>query len=157
MTVASSNGLTVSALAREVAGRLSVLFERDVEIVGRLNDAQRRLQSANERLWSGLSPDAFGLGSAPAGASQIGALMGDARRMGGPDTSDAALAALQETHWAIRSGFRAYQDACEERRQLAFEVGELSRRLTDALCVAGWSADEAQNADVHELARAGIR
>jgi len=50
-----------------------------------------------------------------------------------------------------------YQHACEERRQLAFEVGELSRQLTDALCAAGWGADEARNADVHELARAGSR
>ena len=160
MTAASSNGRTVPALARELAGRMSALFERDVEIVGRLNDAQRRLQSANERLWSGLSPDAFGLvydGSAPAGASQIAALMADGRRAGGADTDAAALSVLQETHWAIRSGFHAYQAACEERRQLAVEVGELSRQLTDALCAAGWSADEARNADVHELARAGIR
>jgi hypothetical protein len=159
MTAASSNGRTVPALGRELAGRMSALFERDVEIVGRLNDARRRLHSANERLWSGLSPDAFGLvydGSASAGASPIAALIADARGAGGPDTDAAALSVLQETHWAIRSGFHAYQAGCEERRQLAFEVGELSRQLTDALCAAGWSADEAQNADVHELARAGI-
>jgi hypothetical protein len=31
-------------------------------------------------------------------------------------------------------------------------VGELSWQLTDVLCAAGWSADEARNADVHELA-----
>jgi len=37
----------VSAAARELAARLSVLFERDVEIVQRLNDAQRRLLGAN--------------------------------------------------------------------------------------------------------------
>jgi hypothetical protein len=160
MTVASSNGRAVPALARELAGRVSAVFERDVEIVGRLNDAQRRLQSANARLWSGLSANAFGLvpdGSAPAGASQIAALMADGRGAGGPDADAAALSVLQETHWAIRSGFHAYQAACEERRQLAFEVGELARQLTDVLCAAGWSADEARNADVHELARAGIR
>jgi hypothetical protein len=158
MTAASSNGRTVPALARELAGRMSALFERDVEIVGRLNDAQRRLQSANERLWSGLSADAFGLvygGLAPAGVSQIAAVMADARGAGG-DSDAAARSVLQETHWAIRSGFHAYQAACEERRQLAFEVGQLSRQLTDALCAAGWSADQAQKADVHELARAGI-
>ena len=51
----------VPALARELAARLSALFERDVEIVRRLNDAQRRVREANERLWSGLSPDAFGV------------------------------------------------------------------------------------------------
>jgi len=156
----ASSGRAVPVRARGLASRLSALFERDVEIVKRLNDAQRRLCNANERLWSGLSPDAFGLiydGSAPAGASRIAAVMADARRGGGADMSAAALCVLQETHWAIRSGFYAYQAACEERRQLAFEVGELSRELTDALCAAGWSADEARNADVHELVRAGLR
>jgi len=156
----ASSGCPVPALARGLAARLSALFECDVEIVKRLNDAQRRLYNANERLWSGLSPDAFGLvydGSASAGASQIAALMVDARRAGGPDSDAAALSALQQAHWAIRAGFHAYQAACEERRQLAFEVGELSRQLTDALCAAGWGADEARNADVHELARAGSR
>lgn len=34
--------------ARELAGRLSVLFERDVEIARRLNDAGRRLRAAND-------------------------------------------------------------------------------------------------------------
>ena len=140
-----SSGRAVPALARGLASRLSALFERDVEIVKRLNDAQRRLYKANECLWSGLSPDALGLiydGSAPAG---------------GPDINAAALSVLAETHWAIRSGFHTYQHACEERRELAFEVGELSRQLTDALYAAGWSVDEARNADVHELARAGGR
>jgi hypothetical protein len=153
-----SSGRAVPALARGLACRLSALFERDVEIVKRLTDAQHRLYDANERLWSGLSPDAFGLiydGSAPAGASQIVALMADVCRAGGPDIHAAALSVLAETHWAIRSGFHAYQAAGEERRQLAFDVGELSRQLTDALCAAGWSVDEARNADVHELARVG--
>jgi hypothetical protein len=36
------------AFARELAGRLSVLFERDVQIARRLNDAGRRLRAANE-------------------------------------------------------------------------------------------------------------
>jgi len=155
-----SSGRAVPAPARGLAARLSALFERDVEIVERLNDAQCRLYNANERLWSGLSPDVFGLiydGSAPAGASRIHALMADARGAGGPDTGAVALSVLQETHSAIRSGFHAYQAACEERRQLSFEVGELSWQLTDVLCAAGWSADEARNADVHELARDGIR
>jgi hypothetical protein len=155
-----SSRRVVPASARGLAARLSALFERDVEIVGRLNDAQRRLYDANERLWSGLSRDTFGLiydGSAPVGVSQIVALMADACRAGGSDINAAALYVLWETHGAIRSGFHAYQAACEERRQLAFEVGELSRQLTDALCAAGWSADEAQSADVHELARTGSR
>jgi len=153
-----SSRRVVPAPARALASCLSALFERDVEIVERLNDAQRRLYDANERLWSGLSRDTFGViydGSAVAGVSQVAALMADACRAGGSEINAAAVSVLQETHWAIRSGFHAYQAAGEERRQLAFEVGELSRQLTDALCAVGWSAGEARNADVHELARAG--
>lgn len=156
----SPSGRAVRALARELAASLSTLFERDVEIVQRLNDAQRRLHDANERLWSELSPDAFGLvydGAAIAGRSPIAALMGDARRTGELDADALVLGALQQTHLAIRRAFHGYQDACEARRQLAVEVGEVSQQLTDALCAAGWSADDARDADVHELARGGIR
>jgi hypothetical protein len=145
------------ARARELAACLSALFERDVEIVGRLNDAQRRLRDANERLWSGLSPDAFGLlydGAAPAGQSAIAALVSDALSSGRRESQTAVLGALQRAHWTIRRAFHDYQSACEERRQLAVEVGELSRQLTEVLCAAGWSAADARNADVHELAGA---
>jgi len=103
MIAASVAGeLTVPARARELAARLSALFERDVEIVGRLNDAQSRLRDANERLWSGLAPEAFGLmydGAVPAGQSQIAKLMGDARSVGGPDTDTVVLGALQQIHY----------------------------------------------------------
>jgi hypothetical protein len=152
--------LTVPARACELAARLSALFERDVEIVGRLNDAQSRLRDANEWLWSGLAPDAFGLvydGAASAGQSQIAKLMSDARSAGGADSDTAVLGALQQIHSAIHRSFCAYQSACEERRQLAVDVGELSPQLTEVLCAAGFSADDARNADVHKLAGAGIR
>lgn len=145
------------ARARELAGCLSALFERDVEIVGRLSDAQRRLRAGNERLWSGLSPDAFGLiydGVAPAGESQIAAMVSDALSSGGPESPTGVLMALQRTHWMIHRAFHDYQGACEERRQLAVEVGELAAQLTAVLCAAGWSAQDARAADVHELARA---
>jgi hypothetical protein len=49
----------VPARAREIAVRLSALFERDVKLVKRLNDAQRRLLGANEQVWSGAHPDAI--------------------------------------------------------------------------------------------------
>jgi hypothetical protein len=100
--------------ARELAGRLSVLFERDVEIVKRLNDASRRLHAANERLLCGPGAD---------------------------------------VHWVIHSAFCAYQRACEKRRQLAVDVGELSQQLSDVLSTAGWSRDQARAVDVHMLAR----
>jgi hypothetical protein len=150
----AASGAERPARARELAGRLSALFCRDVEIVERLNDAQRRLRDANERLWSGLSPDAFGVvydGAAPAGTSQVAALVSGVHGAGGPDA--AVLVALQQIHWTIHRAFRAYGDACEERRRLAVEVGEVSQQLTDVLCAAGWSADDAQAVDVHDLAR----
>lgn len=145
------------ARARELAACLSALFQRDVEIVERLNDAQHCLHDASERLWSGLSPDAFGLiydGAAAAGTSQIAALALSAAR--GSESQPVVLEALQQTRWLIRRAFHDYQGACEERRQLAVEVGELSQQLTEVLCAAGWSADDARDADVHELA-GGVR
>lgn len=151
---------TVPARARELAAQLSALFERDVEIVGRLNDAQSRLREANERLWSGLAADAFGLvydGAAPAGQSQIAKLMRDARGAGGADSDAAVLGALQQVHAAIRRSFCAYESACEERRQLAVDVGEVSQQLTEVLCAVGLSAEDARNVDVHRLAGGRIR
>ncbi|HUO71576.1 MAG TPA: hypothetical protein VMU39_12425 [Solirubrobacteraceae bacterium] len=152
-----SAGRWVPARARELAARLSALFDRDVAIVERLNDAQRRLREANERLWSGLAPDAFGLiydGQAPAGHSQI-AKLSEGAPGGGPAGQTAVLCALQDAHWVIGRAFIDYQSASEERRQLAVDVGELSRQLTEVLCALGWRAEEARDANVHELARAG--
>jgi len=97
-------------LARELAGRLSVLFERDVEIARRLNDAGRCLRAANE--------------------SETG---------------------LRRARWMIDRAFHDYQFASEERRQLAAEIGEVIRRLVDALVAAGWSEEQARAANVHEL------
>jgi hypothetical protein len=166
MTAASRTALTGNARrsvpvgARELAGRLAALFERDLEIVKRLNGTQGRLRDANERLWSGLAPDAFGLvydGIVPAGVSPIAKLIEDALRTGGPESRAVVLGALAQTHWAIHRAFHAYQSACEERRQLAVDVGELSVQLTEALCAAGWSVSEARDADVHQLAAGRIR
>ena len=141
--------------ARQLAAQLSALFDRDVEIVKRLNDAHHRLQQANERLWSGLAPDAFdptndNTAAAAIGQSPIAALTRD----GGPTATSHVLEALKQAHWQIHGGFCQYQSTSEERRQLAFDVGELSQQLTQTLCAAGWSADQARNANVHQLAGA---
>src|SRR4051794_23037777 len=147
MSALSSTGdRVVPALARELAARLSALFERDVTIVGRLNDAQHRLADANERLWSGLSPDAFGLiydGVGPAGSSQVGALMD-----GACAGEAGVLAVLGQIHWSIHRGFCDYRLACEERRQLALDVGEVTAKFIEVLCGAGFSEDEARAANV---------
>jgi hypothetical protein len=153
-SVACSMGeRVVPARARELAGAISALFTRDAAIVARLNDAQQRLRRTNDQLWSGLHPDALGLlydGIAASGSSAIAALDSDGRR----DADTAMLTALQQAHWSIHRAFCDYQDASEERRKLAVEVGELSQQLTETLRGAGWSTQNARQADVHQLARA---
>lgn len=150
----------VPARARQIAARLSALFQRDVEIVERLNDAQRRLRGANDRLWAGLHPDALGLvydGAARVGAgeSAITQRMAVALEAGGRWRAETVvLEALHQTHWAIHSAFCEFQSASEQRRQLAVDVGELSRQLVDELTASGWSVPAARQADVHELAGA---
>jgi hypothetical protein len=156
----SAGERAVPALARELAARLSALFEADSRIAQRLNDAQRRLRYANDRLWSGLHPDALGLiydahAAAAAGGSEIAGLVGAALGAGGRGSRAAVLEALQQIHWAIHRAFCEYQRACEERRQLAVDVGELSRQLIEVLCAAGFSERDARSVDVHELAGAG--
>jgi hypothetical protein len=133
----------VPAHARQLAAQLSALFDRDVEIVKRLNNAQRQLADANEHLWSGLAPDAFG----PTLDDDTAPIHDD-----GPAAISPMLQALKQARWQIHRGFCQYQSACEERRQLAFDVGELSQQLTQALCAAGWNTDQAHHANVHQLA-----
>jgi hypothetical protein len=150
---AGTNDRAVPVHARQLAAQLSTLFDHDVEIIKRLNDAHHRLQQANEQLWSGFPPDAFGLTNDNTAAAAIdqsptAALIRDR----GPTATSHALEALNQAHRQIHRGFCQYQSACEERRQLAFDVGELSQQLTHALCAAGWNADQARHANVHQLA-----
>jgi len=109
----------VPAHARQLAARLSALFDRDVEIVKRLNDAHQRLANANQQLDAQPAPD---------------------------------TPRLADLHWRIHHAFCAYQDAAEQRRQLAVDVGEIAQQLTDALTQAGWTAQQARRANVHQLA-----
>ncbi len=154
----------VPARARELAVRLSALFRSDCQLAGLLNEAQDRLRHANDGLWSGLHPDALGLVYDDAhqvaigqGTNSIAGRMMDPLRVGGREreVETAVLAALQQIHWTIHRAFIDYQTACEERRQLAVDVGELSRQLTEALCAVGWPEEAARSANVHELAGAG--
>jgi hypothetical protein len=52
----------------------------------------------------------------------------------------------------VHRAFCAYQQASEQRRQLAVDVGELSQQLTDTLTAAGYDPEHARSANVHELA-----
>ncbi len=153
----------VPARARQLASRLAALFQSDSRIAVRLNDAQRRLRSANDQLWSGLHPDALGLVYDDAGGVVVGhgaspvagRLIAALRDRGQRDVETAVLEALQQAHWRIYRAFHDYQSACEERRQLAVDVGELSQQLAAELASAGWPEEAARSADVHELAGAG--
>ncbi len=143
-----------SARARELAARLSALFVSDQAIAVRQADAQRRLTDANDRVWSGLSPDALGLiydGAAPAGDTQLAKLIDAGPGSGSQST---LLGALQATRWQVHRAFGEYQSACEQRRQLAADVGETIRQFVDALVSAGPTEDQARNANVHQLAGA---
>jgi len=121
MTTASDTaaaGHAVTPRARQLAGRLSVLFDQDIEIVKRLNDAHHHLANTNQHL-AEPAPDPRG---------------------------------LPGLHRQIHRAFCAYQDAAEQRRQLAVDIGGLAQQLTDALTATGWTPDQARHANVHELA-----
>lgn len=151
-----------SARVRELAAGLSALFDSDRRLAERLNDAQGRLQRANDELWSGLGPDALGVVCDDAGRVAIGhgagriagrliAGLGDGGRR---DVETAVLEALQQTHWTIHRAFCDYQAVAEERRQLAADVGEKIRWFVDELVAVGWTEEQARNANVHQLAGA---
>ena len=138
----------VPAAARGLADRLAERFTHDAGLCERLNDAQRRLQQANDRLWSGLHPD----GLAAVYGEHPAAVAAESRSEA--LEAEDPLAAVQQVHWQIHRAHLDYQDAAEERRQLAVDVGELTRELVEVLSAAGWSEQLARNANVLELARA---
>jgi hypothetical protein len=155
----------VPAAARQLALQLQESFAHDQQLARELNDAQRRLQSADKRLWSGLHPGALallyddtraiGIDTPGAIRSEVAAVMIDALRAGAdePQLEATVLAAVQEIRWTIHAAFTDYQTVCERRRQLAADTGELIGRFTDTLVAAGSSEEEARNANVDELSR----
>jgi hypothetical protein len=135
--------------ACQLAGELELRFARDAELARRLNDAHERLRRANDRLWWGLHPDGMATlyGEHPA-AVEVAFAEHRSEALCAPDP----LQAIQQAHWQIHRAHCDYQDAAEERRQLAVDVGEITRSFVDELIAAGWSEQEARNANVHELA-----
>jgi hypothetical protein len=63
-------------------------------------------------------------------------------------TAGGAGRELAET---VRGAFVAYQFAAEERRGLGADVGEAVVRLVDAMTAAGYSEQQARDADVWAL------
>jgi hypothetical protein len=135
--------------ARRLAAELDALFGDDAALAAQLNAIQERLQSANDRLWWALHPDALATvyGEDPA-AVDVAFAAHRSEVLGTPDP----LATAQQVHWQIRSSFSSYQAAAEERRRLAADIGEVIQQLVDSLVAAGWSEVDARTANVHELA-----
>jgi hypothetical protein len=135
--------------ARQLAAELELRFARDAELATQLNDAQRRLRDANDRLWSGLHPDGIAAiyGEHPA-AVEAATARNRSEVLDAPDP----LSAVQHVHWTIHKAFLNYEDAAERRRQLAAEVGEFAGELIATLAGAGWSEHDAREACVHDLA-----
>lgn len=153
--------------ARQLAAKLADAFETDRRLAEQLAGAQHRLQAANDRLWSGLHPDALGLvyddtaavGAGGQGSSQVAGEIVDAVHAGGAaaDIETAALGELQAVHWTIHRAFSEYQRIGEDRRHLAAEVGELIAQMVAELVAAGWTEEQARTADVRALAAAAAR
>ncbi len=135
--------------ARRLAAELDLQFAHDAELATELADAQRRLQHANDRLWSGLHPDGIAMiyGEHPA-AAEAATAHNRSEILDEPDP----LRSVQHVHWSIHQAFTSYQSAAERRRQLAAEIGELAGDLITALLGAGWSEQDAREACVHDLA-----
>lgn len=139
---------SVPEQARRLAAELELRFAHDAELATELNDAQRRLHRANDRLWSGLHPDGIAAiyGEHPA-AAEAATAHNRSEVLDSPDP----LRAVQQVHWSIHKAFISYQDAAERRRQLAAKTGELARELMTALVGAGWSQQDARDANIRSL------
>lgn len=134
--------------ARQLAAELDLRFADDAGLATELNDAQRRLQRANDRLWSGLHPDGIATiyGEHPA-AVDVATAHNRSEVLDSPDP----LRALQQVHRTIHKAFISYQDAAERRRQLAAATGELAGELMTTLVGAGWSQQDARDANIRSL------
>jgi hypothetical protein len=132
---------------RVLADVLCALFERDRQFAVALNAAQRRLLAANERLTVAM----------PVGAVLCAMLdpsdvnLGVVRRRPPVLEAESPVAALGEVADVIRSAMGAYQDADEQRRQVAADIGEATVRLVDGLIASGFSDAQARRADVWAL------
>jgi hypothetical protein len=61
------------------------------------------------------------------------------------------LRSVQQVHWSIHQAFTSYQSAAERWRQLAAETGELAGELMTTLVGAGWSQQDARDANIRSL------
>jgi len=155
---------TTRRSVQETAARLAELFAHDSNIVQRLNEAQARLEEANLGSWTGIHHDALallhadtrtaGIRADGGNRSEIVAVLIDYLNAVADQRAveAAVLAVAQEVHWTIQRALVDLQGAWEERRQLAADVGELTRHLINTLAAAGYTEQQARSANVHQLA-----
>jgi hypothetical protein len=139
--------IEVSPAACAVAQRLAALFSRDQELAVALNEAHDRLLQAIARLTSGLSAEALHGVYVPEGPDL--ALSGRRPPVLGEESP---VEALEQVAAAIRVAHHDYQTVAEERRLLAFEVGDAAAELRVVLVGEGFTELEARRADVDALA-----
>jgi hypothetical protein len=143
----ASGAAVLGAEVRALADVLGALFERDRQLAGALNAAQRELLCASEGLVVEMPVGVVLL----ALCGPVDADPGLAGRRPPVLAGEDPLVALGEVADTIRRAFYAYQNAAEQRRQVAADVGEATVRLVDALTVAGFSEMQARRADVGAL------
>jgi hypothetical protein len=141
------SGRTIPAAAVEVAAELVRLFDRDRELVLALNEASDRLQAGNDQLTAGLSAEALRAIYGPTGPD-----LGLSGRKPPVLEHDSPVSALEQVADSIRRAFIDYQNVAESRRQLGFEVGDANARLIAAMTAAGFSEQQARQANVRALA-----
>jgi hypothetical protein len=142
----------VSPEAQAIAAGISARFDRDREIVLALNEAQHRLLDANDQLTSGLSAEALLAIYGPAGPD-----LGLSGEKPPVLREEFPVEALTSVAMTIRTAFIDYQNRAEDRRQLAYDVGEQNAALTAALTADGLTAEQIAAADVHALAEGHYR
>jgi len=102
-------------------------------------------------LWSGLDPEELAAVHAEQSAAVASTDEGRSEALAAEDP----FAAVQQIHRQIHRAQLDYQDAAEERRQLAVDVGEFTRELVEVLTSVGWSEQQARKVDVLQLSRRG--
>ncbi len=139
--------------ARGLARELASLFTRDRDLAIAQSEALQRLRDANDRLWSGLAPE--GLEEVYGGHPEFEAVSLEAAFHARSQVLESGdpLAGVQEVHWEIHRAMIDHQTAAEDRRHLASEIGEAIARFIDAPVDAGWTREDAERANVEELAR----
>jgi len=147
---------TVTPAAQDIAAKVSRAFDRDQQLAVALNEAQQRLQAANDRLWRDCTPD--GLAAVYGDLPQFETVQLEASLDNRSEvlSSSDPLGAIQEVYWEIHRAFIAYQHAAEDRRMLATDIGELIRELVAELQTVGWTEQEARDANVGELAQGDL-